>query len=85
MARGIACPGIGNNLIKLKKYDPVNYVRQGALISSALILIQWRGAIGSYAAKLCSGGKETWWKRCQQTHDRRQQQWKQSILYLIHI
>jgi hypothetical protein len=41
VAHGIACPGIGNSEdLKLKKYDPVNYVRQGALISYTLILIQ---------------------------------------------
>merc|ERR1712141_551887 len=41
---GIACAGTGNkealSLIEPMKNDPVNYVRQGALIASALILVQ---------------------------------------------
>ena len=44
MALGIACAGTGSkeamNLIEPMTNDPVNYVRQGALIASALILIQ---------------------------------------------
>lgn len=44
MALGIACAGTGNkealSLIEPMKNDPVNYVRQGALIASALILVQ---------------------------------------------
>jgi len=44
MALGIACSGTGNKealaLIEPMKNDPVNYVRQGALIASALILVQ---------------------------------------------
>jgi len=44
MALGIACAGTGNKealgLIEPMKNDPVNYVRQGALIASALILVQ---------------------------------------------
>jgi len=44
MALGIACAGTGNkealSLIEPMKNDPVNYVRQGALIASAMILVQ---------------------------------------------
>merc|ERR1711970_553360 len=44
MALGIACAGTGNKealgLIEPMKNDPTNYVRQGALIASALIMIQ---------------------------------------------
>ncbi|OCT57605.1 hypothetical protein XELAEV_18003248mg [Xenopus laevis] len=44
MALGICCSGTGNkeaiNLLEPMTNDPVNYVRQGALISSALIMIQ---------------------------------------------
>jgi 26S proteasome regulatory subunit N2 len=44
MALGIACAGTGNKealgLIEPMKNDPTNYVRQGALIASALILVQ---------------------------------------------
>ena len=44
MALGIACSGTGNKealaLIEPMKNDPVNYVRQGALVASALILVQ---------------------------------------------
>merc|ERR1712126_225037 len=44
MALGIACAGTGNKdalaLIDPTKNDPVNYVRQGALIASAMILVQ---------------------------------------------
>merc|ERR1719474_2512679 len=44
MALGIACAGTGNKdalaLIEPMKNDPVNYVRQGALIASAMILVQ---------------------------------------------
>merc|ERR1712226_1491841 len=44
MALGIACAGTGSKeaiaLIEPMTNDPVNYVRQGALIASALILIQ---------------------------------------------
>lgn len=44
MALGIACAGTGLkeaiNLLEPMTNDPVNYVRQGALIASALILIQ---------------------------------------------
>jgi 26S proteasome regulatory subunit N2 len=44
MALGIACAGTGGKeaiaLIEPMTNDPVNYVRQGALIASALILIQ---------------------------------------------
>merc|ERR1711884_72074 len=44
MALGIACAGTGNKdalaLIEPTKNDPVNYVRQGALIASAMILVQ---------------------------------------------
>jgi len=44
MALGIACSGTGNKealgLIEPMKNDPVNYVRQGALIASAMILVQ---------------------------------------------
>merc|ERR1711936_1467007 len=44
MALGIACAGTGNKealgLIDPMKNDPVNYVRQGALIASAMILVQ---------------------------------------------
>ncbi|XP_070537971.1 26S proteasome non-ATPase regulatory subunit 1-like isoform X2 [Ptychodera flava] len=44
MALGIACAGTGNkdaiNLLEPMTNDPVNYVRQGAFIASALILIQ---------------------------------------------
>merc|ERR1719186_2493293 len=44
MALGVACSGTGNKealgLIEPMKNDPVNYVRQGALIASAMILVQ---------------------------------------------
>uniref|UniRef100_A0A8C8H532 26S proteasome non-ATPase regulatory subunit 1 n=1 Tax=Oncorhynchus tshawytscha TaxID=74940 RepID=A0A8C8H532_ONCTS len=44
MALGICCAGTGNkeaiNLLEPMTNDPVNYVRQGALISSALVMIQ---------------------------------------------
>merc|ERR1719429_729617 len=44
MALGIACAGTGSkealSLIEPMKNDPVNYVRQGALIASAMILVQ---------------------------------------------
>ena len=44
MALGIACAGTGSKeaiaLIEPMTNDPVNYVRQGALIASALILVQ---------------------------------------------
>ena len=44
MALGIACAGTGNTealgLIEPMKNDPTNYVRQGALIASAMILVQ---------------------------------------------
>uniref|UniRef100_G3P3M1 26S proteasome non-ATPase regulatory subunit 1 n=1 Tax=Gasterosteus aculeatus aculeatus TaxID=481459 RepID=G3P3M1_GASAC len=44
MALGICCAGSGNkeaiNLLEPMTNDPVNYVRQGALIASALIMIQ---------------------------------------------
>jgi len=44
MALGIACSGTGNKealgLIEPMKNDPVNYVRQGALIASAMVLVQ---------------------------------------------
>jgi len=44
MALGIACAGTGSKeaiaLIEPMTNDPVNYVRQGALVASALILIQ---------------------------------------------
>ncbi|XP_006819466.1 26S proteasome non-ATPase regulatory subunit 1-like, partial [Saccoglossus kowalevskii] len=44
MALGIACSGTGNkeaiNLLEPMTNDPVNYVRQGAFIASALIMIQ---------------------------------------------
>ncbi|GFQ95967.1 26S proteasome non-ATPase regulatory subunit 1 [Trichonephila clavata] len=44
LALGISCAGTGNkeaiSLLEPMTNDPVNYVRQGALISSALILIQ---------------------------------------------
>lgn len=45
MALGIACAGTGNReaiglLEPMVKFDPVNFVRQGALIASAMILIQ---------------------------------------------
>merc|ERR1712130_747766 len=44
MAFGIACAGTGNKealgLIEPMKNDPTNYVRQGALIASAMILVQ---------------------------------------------
>ncbi|KAG5680906.1 hypothetical protein PVAND_010384 [Polypedilum vanderplanki] len=45
MALGIACAGTGLReaialLEPLAKFDPVNFVRQGALIASAMILIQ---------------------------------------------
>ncbi|KAG5212286.1 hypothetical protein JEQ12_014715 [Ovis aries] len=43
-ALGICCAGTGNkeaiNLLEPMTNDPVNYVRQGALIASALIMIQ---------------------------------------------
>ncbi|XP_043926625.1 26S proteasome non-ATPase regulatory subunit 1 [Protopterus annectens] len=44
MALGICCAGTGNkeaiNLLEPMTNDPVNYVRQGALIASAMIMIQ---------------------------------------------
>ncbi|MEQ2269937.1 hypothetical protein XENORESO_012503, partial [Xenotaenia resolanae] len=44
MALGICCAGTGNkeaiNLLEPMTNDPVNYVRQGALIASGLIMIQ---------------------------------------------
>ncbi|XP_068175159.1 26S proteasome non-ATPase regulatory subunit 1 [Antennarius striatus] len=44
MALGICCAGTGNkeaiNLLEPMTNDPVNYVRQGALIASALVMIQ---------------------------------------------
>eukprot|EP00058_Branchiostoma_floridae_P007904 XP_002593392.1 hypothetical protein BRAFLDRAFT_261728 [Branchiostoma floridae] len=44
MALGVACAGTGNKeavaLIEPMTNDPVNYVRQGAMIASALILVQ---------------------------------------------
>ena len=44
MALGIACAGTGSKeaiaLIEPMTHDPVNYVRQGALIASAMILVQ---------------------------------------------
>ncbi|EDO26298.1 predicted protein, partial [Nematostella vectensis] len=44
LALGIACAGTGLkeaiNLLEPMTNDPVNYVRQGALVASALILIQ---------------------------------------------
>lgn len=45
MALGIACAGTGQReaialLEPMVKFDPVNFVRQGALIASAMILIQ---------------------------------------------
>ena len=44
MALGIACAGTGNNealgLIEPMKNDSTNYVRQGALIASAMILVK---------------------------------------------
>ncbi|MGH0168076.1 UNVERIFIED_CONTAM: hypothetical protein FKN15_067447 [Acipenser sinensis] len=44
MALGICCAGTGNkeaiNLLEPMTNDPVNYVRQGALIASSLIMIQ---------------------------------------------
>ena len=44
MALGIACTGTGNKealgLIEPMKNDSINYVRQGALIASAMILVQ---------------------------------------------
>uniref|UniRef100_A0A8C5K7G8 26S proteasome non-ATPase regulatory subunit 1 n=1 Tax=Jaculus jaculus TaxID=51337 RepID=A0A8C5K7G8_JACJA len=44
LALGICCAGTGNkeaiNLLEPMTNDPVNYVRQGALIASALIMIQ---------------------------------------------
>lgn len=44
MALGIACAGTGLkealNLLEPMTNDPVNYVRQGALIASALVLVQ---------------------------------------------
>merc|ERR1711963_1323894 len=44
MALGIACAGTGSKeaiaLIEPMTNDPVNYVRQGALIASAMILVQ---------------------------------------------
>lgn len=49
MALGICCAGSGNkeaiNLLEPMTNDPVNYVRQGALIASALILIQQTEAL----------------------------------------
>ena len=44
MALGVACSGTGSkealNLLDPMTNDPVNYVRQGALIASAMILVQ---------------------------------------------
>lgn len=50
MALGIACAGTGNReaiglLEPMVKFDPVNFVRQGALIASAMILIQQTEAV----------------------------------------
>lgn len=49
MALGICCAGSGNkeaiSLLEPMTNDPVNYVRQGALIASALILIQQTEAL----------------------------------------
>ncbi|CAG9123095.1 unnamed protein product [Plutella xylostella] len=50
MALGIACAGTGNReaiglLEPMVKFDPVNFVRQGALIASAMILIQQTEAL----------------------------------------
>ena len=43
MALGIACAGTGNNealgMIETMKNDSTNYVRQGALVASALVLV----------------------------------------------
>ena len=55
MALGISCAGTGNKealaLLEPMTNDPINFVRQGALISSALILIQ-------QTEGLCSKAKE---------------------------
>ncbi len=44
MALGIACAGTGSKeaiaLIEPMTQDPVNFVRQGSLIASALIMVQ---------------------------------------------
>ena len=44
MALGLACAGTANKealaLIEPMKNDPTNYVRQGALKASAMILVQ---------------------------------------------
>jgi len=44
MALGIACAGTGNKealgLLEPMRNDPTNYVRQGALVASAMILVQ---------------------------------------------
>lgn len=50
MALGIACAGTGHReaialLEPMVKFDPVNFVRQGALIASAMILIQQTEAL----------------------------------------
>lgn len=51
MALGICCAGTGNKeaigLLEPMTNDPINFVRQGALIASALILIQQTEAINS--------------------------------------
>lgn len=51
MALGICCAGSGNKeaiaLLEPMTNDPINFVRQGALIASALILIQQTEAINS--------------------------------------
>merc|ERR1740131_868090 len=44
LALGISCAGTGNkealSLLEPMKNDPTNYVRQGALIASGMILVQ---------------------------------------------